>query len=369
VKRTKNVESANDGKGTSNAPPMATKTSLLMNKDSSVVLDTGHLMLPNSENTPRYDDVLSRSHNLGLSPKVLHSSFSAVAEGAVEYDPVVPRADLISISNKQKNDVLVPEFAVDSEETGDTSITLALHAARRSIHAAPGQEPAAQTPSGPKTASGPAASQPTSHGLFDIMHSEVPPSRTVMASNFSNSITTSKVNEPAQLHVLNNSVETYTPGPFVAQGASNPGLSLAVDTVISCKNLPRYDEVHLTSNPVCNISKIYFSSSSMAVEDSEKYAQTVLPDTVIDNKAGKKTSTVADVHGTCRSDFAGAGRVALATPTISKPSPLVGSASPMGMGPSFRPGMHGPSKHMQTTPTKTTSIHTVTKHKGAEKKR
>jgi hypothetical protein len=59
--------------------------------------------------------------------------------------------------------------------------------------------------------------------------------------------------------------------------------------------------------------------------------------------------------------------VALATPTISKPCPLVGSASPMGMGPSFRPGMHGPSKPMQTTPTKTTSIHTVIKHKGAEK--
>jgi hypothetical protein len=41
----------------------------------------------------------------------------------------------------------------------------------------------------------------------------------------------------------------------------------------------------------------------------------------------------------------------------------------MGMGPSFRPGMHGPSKPMQTTPTKTTSIHTVTKHKGVEKKK
>ncbi|XP_071675626.1 uncharacterized protein [Lolium perenne] len=233
-------------------------------------------MSPNSENTP-----------------------SAAAEGAMEYDPVVPRADLISISNKQKNDVLVPEFAVASEETGGTSITMALHAARPSIHAAPRLEPAAHTPSGPKTASGPVVSQPTSHGRFDIMHSE---------------------------------------------GASNPGLSLAVDTVISCKNLP-----------------------SMAVEDSEKYAQTVLPDTVIDNKAGKKTSTVADVHGTCRSDLAGAGHVALATPTISKPSPFVGSASPMGKGKSFRPGMHGPSKPIQTTPTKTTSIHTVIKHKGAEK--
>jgi hypothetical protein len=59
VKRTKNVEGANDGKSASNPPPTAKTASLLahMNKDSALALDKGHHILSNSENTQRYDDV------------------------------------------------------------------------------------------------------------------------------------------------------------------------------------------------------------------------------------------------------------------------------------------------------------------------
>jgi hypothetical protein len=58
VKRTKNVEGANDGKSTSNTPPTAKTNSGLMHmKASTLALDKGLHILPNSENTQRYDDV------------------------------------------------------------------------------------------------------------------------------------------------------------------------------------------------------------------------------------------------------------------------------------------------------------------------
>jgi hypothetical protein len=166
---------------------------------------------------------------------------------------------------------------------------------------------------------------------------------------------------------LSSDVDSYIPVSFDAQGVVAPGFCPPVENVNSYMNVPRYDKVHFSANPMCTSSKNFVSSTSAIVKDSGKYVQTVPSETAVEKKAEKVTSILAGVHGACRSEFAGADREDLASPTLTRSPPVCGPASAKGNGGSPRPSMQGTAKSMQTPPSKSTSIHTVIKHKGAVK--